>query len=249
MDMMTPIDRTSVDESGLAPRGALLLAALVTASMMLAVHLAFFTIDTTAIVAFAVFAAGVALLWWRIPTDYPHSRFGACNTVTLLRAGLGATLLTPLFTAAPLTHSIEAWAVVLIALMALLLDGVDGLLARRSGLSSAYGARFDMEVDAALSLILMLHVLFDGTVGSYVIVLGIMRYLFIGASLLLPWLSADLPERFGRKLVCVLQVAALIALQVPVLPEPAAHLIAGGTTLALLWSFGRDTLWLRRHRS
>ncbi len=256
---MTPVDQPSLHRSGPTPRGTLLFWAAVTASMMLAVHLAVFALDASAFAAFALFAAGVAVLWWRIPTDYPHTRFGACNAVTLLRAGLGATLVTPLISAAPMTPqaevwaneawAIEAWAVVLIALVALLLDGVDGLLARRSGLSSSYGARFDMEVDAALSLILMAHVLMDGTVGPYVVVLGIMRYLFIGASVFVPWLSAPLPERFGRKLVCVIQVAALIVLQIPVLPVSLVHVIAIGASLALLWSFGRDTFWLWRHRS
>ena len=34
------------------------------------------------------------------------------------------------------------------------LDGVDGWLARRSGIASAFGARFDMEIDALLILVL-----------------------------------------------------------------------------------------------
>jgi len=62
-------------------------------------------------------------------------------------------------------------------------------------------------------------------------------------------LQALLAERFGRKLVCVVQVAALIALQVPVLPIVLAQWIAVGAVAALLWSFGRDTLWLWRHKT
>jgi phosphatidylglycerophosphate synthase len=40
----------------------------------------------------------------------------------------------------------------------LALDGLDGWLARRFGLASAYGARFDMEVDGFLILVLALLV-------------------------------------------------------------------------------------------
>ena len=38
--------------------------------------------------------------------------------------------------------------------MALLLDAVDGGVARRTGTVSGFGARFDMEVDAFLILVL-----------------------------------------------------------------------------------------------
>ncbi|MFU8863450.1 MAG: CDP-alcohol phosphatidyltransferase family protein [Rhodobacterales bacterium] len=216
---------------------------------MLVLHLAVFGLGPEALLAFALFGAGSAFLWLRLPVDYPHTRFGACNAVTLLRAGLAACLLTPLLTPSPTGGSLEEWSIVLLALAALALDGVDGLLARRSGLLSAYGARFDMEVDAGLSLILTLHLLADDTLGPYVILLGIMRYVFIAASVPFPWLAAPLPERFGRKVVCVVQVAALIALQVPLLPVALAQWMAFGAVAALLWSFGRDTLWLWRHKT
>lgn len=245
---MTPMADTQIAPQGMAPRQALLLWAAVTLGVMVLLHLYVFGLQGAAFAAFAVFTVGTAVLWWRIPTDYPHMRLGACNAVTLLRAGLGASLLTPLITDLPVQGSLEHWGVILVAIAALSLDGVDGFLARRSGLSSAYGARFDMEVDAALSLILMLHVLVAGIAGPYVIVLGVMRYVFIAASYRLPWLDAPLPPSFARKLVCVGQVAALIALQLPVLPSEAAHSIALLASLALMWSFGRDIFWLWRHR-
>lgn len=234
---------------GLRPRTALVLYAVFTGLVMLVLHLAVFGLRPEALAAFALFGAGSMFLWIRLPLDYPHAHFGACNAVTLLRAGLAACLLTPLLTPNPAGGSLEEWSIVLLAIAALSLDGIDGLLARRSGLISAYGARFDMEVDAGLSLILTLHLLADNTLGPYVILLGIMRYVFIAASGLLPWLAAPLPERFGRKLVCVVQVAVLIALQVPILPAVPAQWIAVGAVAALLWSFGRDTLWLWRHKT
>lgn len=234
---------------GIRPRAALVLYAMMTVLVMLVLHLAIFGLGSEALVAFAIFGTGSAFLWLKLPLDYPHAHFGACNAVTLLRAGLAACLLTPLFTPNPVGGTLEEWSIVTLALVALFLDGIDGLLARRSGLTSAYGARFDMEVDAGLSLILTLHLLADDTLGPYVLLLGVMRYIFIAASAPFPWLAAPLPERFGRKLVCVVQVAALIALQVPVLPPMLAQWIALGAVCALLWSFGRDSLWLWRHKS
>ena len=48
--------------------------------------------------------------------------------------------------------------VVMLAIAVTVLDGADGWLARRSGVSSAFGARFDGEVDAFLILALSVAV-------------------------------------------------------------------------------------------
>jgi len=250
MNQMQPDALTVATPRATWPRLGLVWAALATLSAMMLLNVMAFGVEMKTVSAtlpgILLFLGCVALLWAQMPRHYPHGRFGGCNTVTLFRTGLGATLVTPLVTGAidPMT----GWAIVIVAIVALSLDGVDGWLARRSGLSSAFGARFDMEVDAALALILCLHALADGLVGSVVLVLGVMRYLFIAASWVLPWMAAALPDRFGRKVVCVIQIAALIALQVPVLTQTPAQIIAFGAALALVWSFGRDTLWLWRHR-
>lgn len=174
---------------------------------------------------------------------YPHRRFGACNAVTLTRVALGSALLASLF-----TGQVTGWAVAGVATLSLCLDGFDGFLARRSGLISNFGARFDMEVDAALALILALHALVGDPVGAEVMVLGLMRYLFIGAGFIWPWLTAPLFDSMPRKAICVLQIATLIVLQIPVLSEDAGIILARVTSAALLWSFGRDILWLRARR-
>ena len=72
--------------------------------------------------------------------------------------------------------------------------------------------------------------------------------LFIGAGLVWPWIMAPLPVSYVRKAVCVLQLATLIALQVPVLSDDLAITLARIAAAALIWSFGRDVLWLRGHR-
>lgn len=232
------------------PRLGLLVWATGTVLAMQAVNMGVFDAANLAgLPALGLFAAGVMLLWRQLPAHYPHPRFGSCNGVTLFRAGLGASLLTPLLSGDAGQVAWGGWAVALVALFALLLDGVDGWLARRQGLTSGFGARFDMEIDAALALMLALHAFADGMGGVVVLTLGVMRYVFVAASWVLPWMAAPLPDKFGRKVVCVIQIAALIALQVPILGSGAALGIAWGAVAALLWSFGRDTLWLWRHRS
>lgn len=189
-------------------------------------------------VAAQLAAAGLAAAMLR--RDYPHPALGLGNAVTLVRLALTSALVAPLFADA------LGWAVIAVALATLALDGVDGWLARREGRVSAFGARFDMEVDAALGLILALNAWAAGTVGAVVLLLGLPRYLFLVAARLLPWLDDPLPESFRRKAVCVLQIAALVALQVPALPASAAIAILAIATLALYGSFARDVHWLWR---
>ena len=70
-------------------------------------------------------------------------------------------------------------ALVGLAVVALVLDGVDGWVARRTGTVSALGARFDMEVDAFLILVLSVYV--AGSVGPWVLAIGAARYAFWAA--------------------------------------------------------------------
>ncbi|MEU5696764.1 CDP-alcohol phosphatidyltransferase family protein [Actinosynnema sp. NPDC020468] len=134
--------------------------------------------------------------------------------------------------------------VVAFAAVALALDFVDGRVARRTGTSSALGARFDMEVDAFLILVLSAHVSF--TAGPWVLAIGLMRYAFVAASWALPWLCAALPPSTARKAVAALQGVLLVVAASGVLPH-AGYLVvfALGT---LVWSFGRDALWLWENR-
>jgi phosphatidylglycerophosphate synthase len=125
---------------------------------------------------------------------------------------------------------------------------VDGWLARRHGLTSSFGARFDMETDAAFALVLALNALATGAAGPVVLLLGLMRYAFVAAAAVLPWLNAPLPERYSRKTVCVVQIAALILIQVPGVPAPLASALVLCAAAALVWSFAVDVAYLRHGR-
>jgi phosphatidylglycerophosphate synthase len=173
---------------------------------------------------------------------YPHPTLGLGNLTTLTRLAMVSSLLAPVFGVA------NAWVIVAVAILALILDGVDGNLARREQRVSDFGARLDMEVDSAISVVLALNVMALGVMGPEVLLLALPRYIFVLATKPLPWLGAELPESLARKVVCVIQVAGIIALCAPIWPQvlvlPAFALVA----LSLLWSFGRDTLWLYRNR-
>lgn len=195
--------------------------------------------------AYALMTAAVSV---GLARGYPHRRLGACNAVTHGRATLVALLAAPLAAPGLLADPGLGWTAFALAALALALDGVDGWLARRGGLASRFGARFDMEVDAAFALLLALLAWQGGKAGAWVLVLGLPRYAFVGAAVLVPWLRAPLPERWSRKAVCVLQIGALIALLAPPLAPPWSAWLAGAVAVPLLWSFAMDVLWLRRRR-
>ncbi|PWJ22443.1 CDP-alcohol phosphatidyltransferase family protein [Jannaschia seohaensis] len=189
-------------------------------------------------IALAVYMAGVAVAL-RGMRRYPHDRIGWANAVTLGRLGLVACLV-------PALDAPAGVAVLAVAGVALALDGVDGWLARRQGLASAFGARFDMEVDAALALTLAAHGALAGAVHPAILLLGLPRYLFGAAQQVWPWLRGPLPERFSRKAVCVFQIGVLIAVLIPGLPREAADALVLAAAGALAWSFWVDIRHLRQ---
>lgn len=175
--------------------------------------------------------------------------FGWANGVTLVRlviTSLFAGLACQQSWASPLSPEL-LWLFLGLALVALLLDGLDGRLARRLGTASAFGARFDMEVDALLILLLSLLAWLLGKAGPWILVLGLMRYLFVAAGLLWPALTAPLPPSFRRQAVCVIAALALAALLAPPLVPPLSVVIAALGLALICGSFAIDTIWLLRH--
>ncbi len=172
---------------------------------------------------------------------HPFLRVGPANLVTGTRALLVALLGGAALDSAGVGGG---WWVVGTATVAASLDLADGWLARRTGLSSAFGARFDMETDALLILVLSTLVWRHGLTGPWVLASGLMRYAFVAAALVLPWMNLALPPSRRRQAVCVLQIAALTVALAPITPPPAALALAAGSLALLTWSFWVDVAWL-----
>ncbi|HET8726862.1 MAG TPA: CDP-alcohol phosphatidyltransferase family protein [Alphaproteobacteria bacterium] len=194
--------------------------------------------------AAAVFAAVAGFVVAVPPTHRPVGRFGAANGVTLLR-GVVASWLGGLIGAGPAIGTVGWW-VAGATLLVLVLDGIDGRIARRQRTVSAFGAHFDMEVDALFLLVLSILAFHAERAGPWVLAIGLMRYAFLAASLAVPGLRRPLPESFRRKLVCVIQGAALGGCFVPGLGEAATTALLAAALGMLAWSFAADTLHLLR---
>jgi phosphatidylglycerophosphate synthase len=167
--------------------------------------------------------------------------FGAANRVTLLRVALISLVAATL---GETPHNALSWTIVIVVTLALFLDGFDGRIARRTGTSSAFGARFDMETDAALIMILSLLCWQFDKAGIWILAAGAMRYGFVLAGRLLPWMRSPLPYSRRRQAVCIWQSGLLLGVISPVFPVPASGLLAAGTLIMLGSSFAADIRWL-----
>lgn len=186
--------------------------------------------------------AGLVFHFW------PARRgLGWANRVTLARGVLVALVAGTL--AAPDFAERNAWAVFAIALLALGLDGLDGLVARRTGSETRFGARFDMELDAFFILALCLLMVLQEKAGAWVIAIGAMRYLFVLAAYAYPWLGAELPVSYRRKAVCVCQVSALMICLLPFVTPVWSSLVLSAALGLLALSFILDIVRLARRAS
>jgi phosphatidylglycerophosphate synthase len=135
---------------------------------------------------------------------------------------------------------------VVLASVALSLDAVDGWVARRTGTVSALGARFDMETDAFL--ILVLSVLVARDLGWWVLGIGLARYVLLAvgvATRWASWLQGQVAARRWRKIVAAYQGVVLTAATAQVLPDAVATAAVAAGMLLLVVSFGTEVATLR----
>jgi len=195
--------------------------------------------------ACAVFAAIMVVALGNVRAHHPFARFGPANLITSVRALLVA-LVAGLIGETPTPP--VAVAAATISVMATALDGVDGWLARRTHMESAFGARYDMEVDALLIQVLAILAWRHEKAGVWVLLSGLLRYLFVAAGWLWPWMQGTLFPSMRRKAICVLQIGGLIITMLPAVTPPASDVAAAAALAILGYSFLVDTIWLWRHR-
>jgi phosphatidylglycerophosphate synthase len=164
---------------------------------------------------------------------------GPAGLVTLARATLiGGVLALAVEDAGRPQHALVLVPLVVVALLG---DFVDGWVARRTGTTYVTGARFDMEVDAFAMMVLSVYA--AHVAGAWVLLLGLARYAFVVACWALPWMRAQLPPRYWRKVVVAYVDVALAA---SLLPNRWTTLTLAIAVLLIAESFGRDVWWLRR---
>jgi phosphatidylglycerophosphate synthase len=184
----------------------------------------------------SVLAAGIS--------RYRTVRLSAADWVTLARATLAVGVAA--LVADSFQQPVSVTVLVSLSTLALVLDAVDGWIARRTRTTGPLGAQFDGEADAFLILVLSVYV--ARSTGVWVLAIGAARYAFLVAQWPLRWMRATLPARPWRKVVTATQGIVLTTAMAGLLSPPLTT-VALLVALALLAeSFGRDVWWLWRRR-
>jgi phosphatidylglycerophosphate synthase len=189
-------------------------------------------------------ATGMGVVLHSALTHHRRRRLAPADAVTLTRAALACGLAA--LTASAFAGPVPTEALVGLAAGALVLDWVDGRVARRTGTASAFGAAFDMEVDAFLVLVLSVYV--ARSLGAWVLAIGAARYALLLAGLLVPWLRVPTPPRYWSKVVAATQAVVLAVAASGAIAPAAAEAAVAVALLLLAESFGHQVRWLRRNR-
>lgn len=201
-----------------------------------------------ALTAFIVLiaATGVGLYRFRGAVALREHGFGAANAITM---GRGVLICLVAGAIGQVWSHSAAWTFVAVSSFALIMDGLDGWYARRNEDESPFGALFDQETDAAFILILAILVVDQGKAGLWIILSGLLRYVFVAAGLLVDRLRAPLHPSMRRKTICVIQVVSLVVCLAPIVPPMISAWIAASSLVLLLYSFAIDIVALikRRH--
>ncbi len=235
-----------------APRGALNCLAIASAVLIAALttlYLQHPSFSLAGVVGSSIVWLVIAAIIWRSLAHHPHSQFGQANMVTTARAVSTALLAGFIPVAEQISSPIWLWVIAITATITLCMDGLDGYLARKTGLSSAFGARFDMETDALLALVITLFLWQSQKLGIWVLGLGVMRYAFLATAHWCAPLRAPLYPSSRRKTVCVIQVGALCLMLCPWLSADQAVVVGTLALLSLSFSFAVDVWWLLRQSS
>lgn len=181
-----------------------------------------------------------------ISAFWPRATFGWANGVTLARL-VGGCWIAAMTLEAGLRglSTAERLLLVVLATMCLILDGVDGWIARARAESSPFGARFDVETDAVLLLCLSVVVPILGVAGWWALLLSGLRYGYLLASSVVPALRVPLSPSCRGRVICVLVESALIAALLIDLVSPGwpASVVLALALACLAWSFARDIVW------
>jgi phosphatidylglycerophosphate synthase len=243
-----PADESAPPATRPAGKGAVPTIRLATILGLLATAALLGVVSATASLGVAGWIAGLAtgsaatalLVTARMRSDQPaiHPADWVTLTRALLIAGVAGLV------ADSFVRPLAVTALVTLSAVALVLDAVDGQVARRTGTATPLGARLDAEADAFL--ILLLSIVVSRDYGDWVLVIGAARYALLVAGWLIPWLAAPLPPRYWGKVVAAVQGIVLTVAASGVVDRRTGMIAVAVALLLLAESFGRNVIWLYR---
>ena len=154
----------------------------------------------------------------------------------------------------PLAHDLAGregilpWVPGVLFLVACVLDGVDGKVARRKGVSSVRGAFLDMRFDALTLLVGTLLAVRLGRAPFWFTLVGLAFYLFAGGRMLRKAMGetlGELPPSAWRRTLAGGAMGFTAGLLLPLLKPPATTVAAVVIAVPFLGQFVRDWLSLK----
>jgi len=203
---------------------------LVGASALVAVVGHPWPLGVTALLSFGVLVAGGRGRFT------PAGAFGLANGVTAFRLVVVLAVVLGL-------HRAPAPFIVAAVVVVVVLDGIDGVLARRYGTASPFGALFDVEVDALLAVSLCVELWQRDRFGAWILLSGLLRYVYVFVVAAVPPRSPEPRSLLGRLAFMACLVGLLGGLLEPGTVGTVSALL--GTALVSA-SFARSFLFLFR---
>lgn len=132
--------------------------------------------------------------------------------------------------------------------ISLILDGLDGYLARFLNQTSKFGARFDLEADTFLLLVLSLSLYINMNVNPSIFLIPLYRYIFFIFQIKFKWLESSLPKSIRRSFICFFVTFLLIICHLPSLTTYLMGALINFSILLITFSFLKDIIWLYRNK-
>ena len=142
----------------------------------------------------------------------------------------------------------ESYKILLLILLSLLLDGVDGYLSRYLNQMTEFGRVFDQEVDNFLIFILTFSLIYNYNFSYILLCVPFYRYIFV-ILIKQGFISGeDLPDSLFRKSICVVTILVLALCNFYILAESVRDLIYI-VIILVSYSFLKDTIYLYRRKN
>ena len=135
----------------------------------------------------------------------------------------------------------------ILCLISLLLDGLDGFISRLLNQNTKFGEVFDQEVDNFLILILSLSLVYNYNYSLLILTLAFYRYIFL---LLISYnyiSNRKLPKSFLRKSACVLIILSLLSCNY--FNNNLVINLFYLSVILITYSFTKDIVWLYRRKN
>ncbi len=171
-------------------------------------------------------------------------RITAASWITLARAVALALLVGVLVAGSP--SRTVGWVSSAFFAVAVLLDGVDGLVARLTGTVTALGSRLDAEIDGLTTLVGAAAAVGTGAASLPFLAVGVARYAFVGSLWWRRRRGRSVRELSSSRLRTGLSALLLVTIWLALLPttdDARTTLLTTAMAIPFLCHFGWD--WLR----